>query len=172
MAEKVLRKCSSAIQARRSPTRPPVNLFQGILVPLRHRLFGCARHLVKDANFIQPSFPTAIQQRTRCRGNPTRPHVNASNSGQQPRPVQLSIQVASPRDSHVSACAIIPAPERRAQRRHQTSRHQEVEGGVSVFATIGRSFRLVKLCLHVLSVDKELAFFPIFLLHRRYSLSS
>ena len=25
------------------------NLFQGILVPLRHRLFGCARHLVKDA---------------------------------------------------------------------------------------------------------------------------
>ena len=31
-----------------------------------------------------------------------------------------------------------------------------------MFATIGRSFRLVKLCLHVLSVDKELAFFPIF----------
>ena len=31
-----------------------------------------------------------------------------------------------------------------------------------MFATIGRSFRLVKLCLHVLSVDKELALFPIF----------
>ncbi len=31
-----------------------------------------------------------------------------------------------------------------------------------MFATIGRSFRLVKLCLHVLAVDKELAFFPIF----------
>ena len=31
-----------------------------------------------------------------------------------------------------------------------------------MFATIGRSFRLVKLCLHVLAVDKELALFPIF----------
>ena len=31
-----------------------------------------------------------------------------------------------------------------------------------MFATIGRSFRLVKLCLRVLAVDKELAFFPIF----------
>ena len=31
-----------------------------------------------------------------------------------------------------------------------------------MFAAIGRSFRLVKLCLHVLAVDKELIFFPIF----------
>lgn len=31
-----------------------------------------------------------------------------------------------------------------------------------MFATIGRSFRLAKLCLHVLSVDKELVLFPIF----------
>ena len=28
--------------------------------------------------------------------------------------------------------------------------------------TIGRSFRLLKLCLHVLAVDKELVFFPVF----------
>ena len=31
-----------------------------------------------------------------------------------------------------------------------------------MFETIGRSWRLFKLCLHVLSVDKELIFFPIF----------
>ena len=31
-----------------------------------------------------------------------------------------------------------------------------------MFATIGRSWQLFKLCLHVLSVDKELIFFPIF----------
>ena len=31
-----------------------------------------------------------------------------------------------------------------------------------MFETIGRSFRLLKLCLHVLAVDKELIFFPIF----------
>ena len=31
-----------------------------------------------------------------------------------------------------------------------------------MFATIGRSFRLVKLCLHVLAVDKELILFPLF----------
>ena len=31
-----------------------------------------------------------------------------------------------------------------------------------MFATIGRSFRLAKLCLRVLSVDKELVLFPIF----------
>lgn len=31
-----------------------------------------------------------------------------------------------------------------------------------MFATIGRSWRLFKLCLHVLSVDKELIFFPVF----------
>ena len=31
-----------------------------------------------------------------------------------------------------------------------------------MFATIGRSWRLFKICLHVLSVDKELIFFPIF----------
>ena len=31
-----------------------------------------------------------------------------------------------------------------------------------MFETIKRSFRLVKLCLHVLAVDKELIFFPIF----------
>ena len=31
-----------------------------------------------------------------------------------------------------------------------------------MFAAIGRSFRLVKLCLHVLAVDKELIFFPLF----------
>ena len=31
-----------------------------------------------------------------------------------------------------------------------------------MFDTIGRSFRLLKLCLHVLAVDKELIFFPIF----------
>lgn len=31
-----------------------------------------------------------------------------------------------------------------------------------MFEAIGRSFRLVKLCLHVLAVDKELIFFPLF----------
>ena len=31
-----------------------------------------------------------------------------------------------------------------------------------MFQTIGRSFRLAKLCLHVLSVDKELVMFPVF----------
>ena len=31
-----------------------------------------------------------------------------------------------------------------------------------MFATIGRSFRLVKVCLHVLAVDKELTLFPVF----------
>lgn len=31
-----------------------------------------------------------------------------------------------------------------------------------MFATIGRSWQLFKLCLHVLSVDKELIFFPVF----------
>ena len=31
-----------------------------------------------------------------------------------------------------------------------------------MFAAIGRSFRLVKLCLHVLAVDKELVLFPLF----------
>ena len=31
-----------------------------------------------------------------------------------------------------------------------------------MFDTIKRSFRLVKLCLHVLAVDKELIFFPVF----------
>ena len=31
-----------------------------------------------------------------------------------------------------------------------------------MFETIGRSFRLAKLCLHVLSVDKELVMFPVF----------
>ena len=31
-----------------------------------------------------------------------------------------------------------------------------------MFATIGRSFRLAKLCLHVLAVDKELILFPVF----------
>lgn len=31
-----------------------------------------------------------------------------------------------------------------------------------MFATIGRSFRLIKVCLHVLAVDKELALFPVF----------
>ena len=31
-----------------------------------------------------------------------------------------------------------------------------------MFETIKRSFRLVKLCLHVLAVDKELIFFPVF----------
>ncbi len=31
-----------------------------------------------------------------------------------------------------------------------------------MFETIGRSFRLLKLCLHVLAVDKELIFFPVF----------
>ena len=31
-----------------------------------------------------------------------------------------------------------------------------------MFATFGRSFRLLKLCLHVLAVDKELIFFPVF----------
>ena len=35
-------------------------------------------------------------------------------------------------------------------------------GEVNMFATIGRSFRLVKLCLHVLAVDKELILFPLF----------
>ncbi len=31
-----------------------------------------------------------------------------------------------------------------------------------MFETIGRSFRLLKLCLHVLAVDKELILFPVF----------
>ena len=31
-----------------------------------------------------------------------------------------------------------------------------------MFETIGRSFRLAKLCLHVLAVDKELIMFPVF----------
>lgn len=31
-----------------------------------------------------------------------------------------------------------------------------------MFATIGRSFRLIKVCLHVLAVDKELVLFPVF----------
>ena len=31
-----------------------------------------------------------------------------------------------------------------------------------MFATIGRSFRLVKVCSHVLAVDKELVLFPVF----------
>ncbi len=31
-----------------------------------------------------------------------------------------------------------------------------------MFETIGRSFRLAKLCLHVLAVDKELILFPVF----------
>ncbi len=31
-----------------------------------------------------------------------------------------------------------------------------------MFNTIGRSFRLAKLCLHVLAVDKELVLFPLF----------
>ena len=33
---------------------------------------------------------------------------------------------------------------------------------VDMFETIGRSFRLAKLCLHVLAVDKELIMFPVF----------
>ena len=33
---------------------------------------------------------------------------------------------------------------------------------VDMFQTIGRSFRLAKLCLHVLAVDKELVLFPVF----------